>query len=125
MIARFRAWDGTMRYSEWYGLPQFFEMCYEDILMQSTGFMDKKRTKEYRAGQEIYEGDIVIEEGVLCEVKFSPKDGVIAAYPINESNFICAWSWQEMEVIGNKHENPELLENNMNDIKPPVNKPNN
>lgn len=82
---------------------------------QSTGLKDKKRTKEYPDGVEIYEGDICRwvdtegrvyikevnwDEGMLCW-----KFGVMVYHRLVESGYYQT----EMEVIGNIHQNPELL----------------
>jgi uncharacterized phage protein (TIGR01671 family) len=76
-------------------------------LMQYTGLKDKN-------GQEIYEGDIV-------EITDHPFEGPMSVngnYEVcyNEQMELCCGSWllfrmkYYAEVIGNKFENPELLE---------------
>jgi len=78
------------------------------ILMQYTGLKDKN-------GKEIYEGDIVKHDfefgngkGIVyySTPKFSLKEIGIKA--------VCdcfTWDeWERFEIIGNIHENPELLE---------------
>tara|TARA_B100000378_G_scaffold236018_1_gene202681 strand:- start:3892 stop:4359 length:468 start_codon:yes stop_codon:yes gene_type:complete len=73
------------------------------ILEQFTGRQDKN-------GKDIYEGDIVFKDEEKCVIRFNLKEGVVAAYPISgNANFICSWGWNEMEVIGNIHQNKELL----------------
>ena len=67
------------------------------ILMQYTGLKDKN-------GKEIYEGDIV-------------KDGYHGKYGIYEVKWEkIGWNFvsedgREIEIIGNIHENPELISN--------------
>lgn len=101
-------------------------------LMQYTGLKDKKRTKEYPEGQEIYEGDIVKHES-----KYGHVAGVFKVLYADEFGFasfclqrIGDWKPQypgdtgwggvlgsqghlksELEVIGNIFENPKLLKN--------------
>lgn len=86
----------------------FLDMDYNPCtLMQYTGLKDKN-------GKEIYEGDIVKREpmspGGLDRIgKITFEDGVIWL----ESNVdsVCLYDEiDELEVIGNIYENPELLE---------------
>ncbi len=117
---KFRAWDnGKMRYDVWptsnntigAWLDNGRELQFHDlggskvILMQFTGLKDKN-------GKEIYEGDMIkgYRTGkIIWNEKLSSfgavnKEGqLIYDFPL--SNYT-----PEPEVIGNIHDNPELLE---------------
>ena len=121
---KFRAWHTDedvkeMDYSpeihgEWstIDINEEIRLCGESgyILMQYTGLNDSKRTEEFPDGQPIYEGDIIEfdkqEWGGDGNIHVVSWDGVRAE-----------WCWgggtaSEMEwrtVIGNIHQNPELL----------------
>jgi len=64
------------------------------VLMHYTGYKDKKRTKEFPDGQEIYEGDVI---------KFEGRNGEEIV------EYMEVYSPEDCEVIGNKFENSELL----------------
>lgn len=79
-------------------------------LMQYTGLKDKN-------GVEIYEGDIVSysrdENDEWHKKSIVIFNQITTQYQLNTSlgsHDLC--EWYELEVIGNIHENPELLENN-------------
>lgn len=131
MIPKFRAWwiqdevmthidtleflQGGIRVSDGCWHEKF--LGDEVILMQSTGLKDKN-------GVEIFEGDFCIQRG---EELYSDENmtldedweyrGVIKfqdfAYWIQDNDGFVKWmgtDCDEIEVIGNIYENPELLE---------------
>lgn len=79
------------------------------ILMQYTGLKDKN-------GKEIYEGDIVNCKEYECYGKITWDEDCAAFYfeiLQEDGTFIDEWLYDyidELEVIGNIYENPELLE---------------
>ena len=88
-------------------------LCDEEYeLMQFTGLKDKN-------GKEIYEGDIVNWSGWKIgfkhidgtDVKLKPREVEFADGCFRLKNDDC-WNlsiWENIEVIGNIYENPELL----------------
>jgi len=123
---RFRAWDNTeeeiggQRMVDWEELSQWDEdgaVCFLDILsgsidvipMQYTGLHDKN-------GTEIYEGDFVyINDSYSTkpyEVRWGPDRWEAHAEDegYGNPNTIDSLNMYVMEIIGNRFENPELLE---------------
>ena len=77
------------------------------IIMQYTGLRDKN-------DKEIYEGDIVrFENGKLGKIVWSKKDvGFAVKRKVKPLFFNCDIDANNVEVVGNIFENPELLEQN-------------
>ncbi|MGQ2227173.1 YopX family protein [Fructobacillus fructosus] len=117
---KFRAWHKPFKSTKFgskyiYGTKafDFWDMSPEDYtLEQFTGLHDKN-------GREIYDGDIVKLHVVILSpdynvgvIEYSPEFG----YCINFRKSIAPqeyWAGNDkytIEVIGNIHENPELLE---------------
>ena len=88
-----------------------FAIYYEDL--QFTGLKDSKRTKEFPDGQEIYEGDILkLSYETISMIGYvkQQKDGEWIFYK-DEGNFLGVHhNIDKIKVIGNIHENSNLLE---------------
>ena len=129
---KFRAWDGHLKkmYAQnnhitfhfsakrdwtcWHLLGHKTQNCvascngHKDHLMQYTGLKDKN-------GVEIYEGDVIkTDYGVIIPIRF--KNGVFEGFLNKDGSvdflhvdFIDIDYGLECEVIGNIHQNPELL----------------
>lgn len=89
---------------------RLFDQPLNYKLMRFSGFHDRKRTKKYPKGQEIYEGDIVwwgkddyapASEILYRDGAFWVTDGINSELLIDVLN--------GAEVIGNIYETPELL----------------
>jgi hypothetical protein len=76
------------------------------VIMRFAGMVDKY-------GRDIFEGDIVKAEGVGIPLLVMFEKGCFVLKPKEDvvvSFLLCAWKPDQLEVIGNKWENSELLE---------------
>lgn len=101
-------------------LSQFICVVPETV-GQQVGLKDKKRTKEYPEGQEIYEGDIIRDATSSGYTKW--WDGIVTwhdagsvgwvAEPLPESKNRGAWGLNynyDYEIIGNIHQDSRFME---------------
>lgn len=95
----------------------FHSFCYEVIhetVGEYTGLRDCKLTKEYPEGQMIFEGDIM-ETAVyglkhhIGVVQFA--DGSFGLRCTDGNAFFLCFVANNFTIIGNIHDNPELLQN--------------
>lgn len=122
MRPKFRAWSNTEKImsdvkkidfcNSEIDARLFEETAIEEVvLMQSTGLFDK-------SGKEIYEGDIVRQVRTQPTTENEVIIGVVTMIEgawliMNDNEQLASYLWSEMdenEIIGNIHENPELLE---------------
>lgn len=114
---KFRAWNndrGKFYYSDKYlSLFSFFRkidrvnVLSNTSLQQYTGLTDKN-------GKEIYEGDIVkhkLQEDVKGNISFY-EGSFIVGIALTRNSLINFNVPNYIEIIGNIHENPELLNQN-------------
>ena len=100
-------------FADW-GMPRqaVFDQVDPETVGQFIGLKDSKRTEEYPEGQEIYDNDILHNEEVLNYPVSIIFDKELSAYMIHtQSDFLgnAVYKYQ-LKVIGNAHDNPELLQ---------------
>ena len=111
---KFRFWDGEFMYNEYSytdkGINETFNILkiYHEISDQFTGLLDSK-------GKEVYENDICVGKingSSLFKVIWNKKMYRYSLMPLNgitqtkKGYQLCSGI---ISVIGNAHENPELL----------------
>jgi len=144
---KFRVWDGENMFlspTEIGHLGSWFDAHYPGSLakpelkslMQFTGLKDKKRTKEFPNGQDIYEGDVwkytstelvnistgkkskhngfrigTIEflGGKFVEIIRLQENSFFGELPNIGNIYVKKNIAEHIEIIGNIYENPELL----------------
>lgn len=90
-------WDNS---NEWFNLGKRAKVIPETV-GQWTGLTDKN-------GKKIFEGDIVDSGDAICTVIYDNE--ITGFWPESSRGYELFYDFRECEVIGNIHDNPELLE---------------
>jgi len=100
---KFRAWDSQLKLMSFCGLDcaSVYQECLDDPLMQFIGVQDNN-------GVDIYEGDIV-EYCIQVESR-GPKKQTVISMQYGKNSPLHNYFAVDFTIIGNIHENPELLE---------------
>ena len=106
---KFRAWREKQKFMlQPHSLIELFtygELVNPDevIWMQYTGLKDKN-------GVEIYDGDVIHDGDDYYQVEYSDCNASFITTGGSDDDLMCATHNSLFEVIGNIHQNPELLE---------------
>ena len=110
MRPKYRAWNSETKEIEVFKTYEeiselFLALSADDgfySIMQSTGLKDKN-------GKEIFEGDVVKCNGLLGTIESFKAMWICSFVKYNNYQKVGFFA-QEIEVVGNIYENPELLE---------------
>ena len=121
---KFRAWDENRKKWVYFRLDEIVNINHESLTDDEWAFIQLKNIGQYtglkdKNGREIYEGDIVRfkdwwDEEMVGEVRYSEKDMAFTIVNDFWDGFPIMYA-DDLEVIGNIYENPELLEEAEND----------
>lgn len=120
MIPKYRAWDSAKKemFKDTFAITESGQVVVVEqesvasspdyvfvdhlVIMQSTGLKDKN-------GKEIFEGDVVKCNGLLGTIESFKAMWICSFVKYNNYQKVGFFA-QEIEVVGNVYENPELLE---------------
>ena len=120
MIPKFRAWDSVKKemFKDTFAITEIGQVVVVEqkfvtsspdyvfvdhlVIMQSTGLKDKN-------DKEIFEGDVVKCNGLLGTIESFKAMWICSFVKYNNYQKVGFFA-QEIDVVGNIYENPELLE---------------
>ncbi|MHC1568707.1 MAG: YopX family protein [Candidatus Syntropharchaeia archaeon] len=116
---KFRAWDENREKWVYFRLDEIVNINHESLTDDEWAFIQLKDVGQYtglkdKNGREVYEEDIVRfkdwwDEEMVGEVRYSEKDMAFTIVNDFWDGFPMMYA-DDIEVIGNIYENPELLE---------------
>lgn len=111
---KFRAWDSTGKIYIYFSLKDYATI---QTLIAYTGTFFTKLTIEQftclkdKNGTEVYKGDIVAREPDKMQGVVTWKDNRQAfIFDLQNGHFVFTSMWSSIEIIGNIHQNPKLIE---------------
>lgn len=115
---KFRAWDKTenayiedaqFTYDDGCegGVGSFRHYSFRDLLEDKNCIVEQCTGLKDKNGELIYEGDVILVEDNKCLVEWEKEN---ARYNVTHYGEIAYLNYNDIEVIGNMHENRELLD---------------
>lgn len=111
---KFRLWDGR-RLRPWEEISMFHMYCFDEDMTKKNDVWEEYTGLKDVNGVEIYDGDYLANERGKSRMIFKVEwfNGAWWVIPVTQygsSQTLSQYMNRTVEIIGNVHQNPELLE---------------